>query len=102
MLTEFRNFNPDRLDIHQLLALAAFGRMLRDEYAEFQVDEPEWVGQNLRAIRREIKAKNQDRLEARKRDLNAKLENLKTPAERKAELMKELTKLNDQLESVTA
>lgn len=102
MLNDFKTFTADRLDIHQLVALAAFGRTLRAEYEEFQIDEPTWVDTQLKALRREIHSRNADNLEKRRSEINTRLESLKTPAEKKAALLKELTKLNKDLAEVGA
>lgn len=101
MLNDFRNFNVDRLDIHELISLAAFGRALRDEYEHHQIEEPNWVDAQLKSLRREISSRNADRLESRRREVSARLESLKTPAQKKAELLKELAALDKQLAVTT-
>jgi len=100
LLDQFRNFIADRMTMDQLIALAAFGRQLRSEYEVHQVEEPDWVDVQLKSLRREIAAKNADSLEARKREINARLDGLKTPTEKKAELLKEKKKIDEQLAAV--
>lgn len=101
MLNQFKNFSDsNRAEIDELVALAAFGRSLRAEYETHQLDEPDWVDIQLKSIRREIQTRNADRLEARKREINARLESLKTPGQRKSELLKEKAEIEKQLAAV--
>ncbi len=93
MLTEFKNFNADRLDLDDMIGLAAYGRLLRAEYEAQKVDEPEFVDVQLKTLRREIASKMDDKREARRRYIKTQIHSLKTPAERRAELEKELGEL---------
>lgn len=102
MLHEFQNFNKERLDIHQLVALAAFGRSLRAEYETQQIDEPAWLDVQIKSLRHEIRSRSLDQLEARRKEIQIRLDSLKTPAEKKAELLKEKAKLDKQLAEVGA
>jgi hypothetical protein len=100
MLTVFRSFQVDRMDIDELVALAAFGAQLRAEYEKHQLEEPEFVDVQLKSLKREIHARNADRLEARKREISTRLESLKTPAQKKQELLKEKAAIEKQLQAV--
>ena len=93
MLDQFKNYSNDSLDLDELVALSAFGRQLRAEYEAQRVPEPDYVGLQLNAVRREIEAKMADRREARKREIKAQLSGLKTAAEKRQELEKELADL---------
>jgi len=93
MLEEFRNFNKDRLDLDDLVTLAAFGRLLRAEYEAEKVDEPEFVNIQLMVLRREIASKMADKRAARLRQIKTQLHGLKTTAERREDLEKELAEL---------
>lgn len=95
MLTQFRNFDVDRLDMDDLVGLLAFGQILRNEYEKLGMDEPDWVNDKIKTLKREIKAKNADKLAARAREVKSRIDALKTPTQRKAELEKELKKLNE-------
>jgi hypothetical protein len=101
-LQQLRNFQADRMDLDELVALAAFGRQLRAEYEAHQLDEPDWVDIQIKSLRREIHSRNADRLEARRKEIGARLESLKTPTEKKAALTKELRELEKQLAEVGA
>jgi hypothetical protein len=100
LLHEFKNFDANRLDIDELVALAAFGRLLRDEYEAHTLDEPEWVGIQLKSLRREIQTRNADKMEKLLREKKARLETLKSPTEKRAELQKEIKELEKQLTAV--
>jgi hypothetical protein len=102
MLHEFQNFNKERLDVHQLIALAAFGRSLRAEYEAHQLDEPAWLDVQIKSLRHEIRSRSLDQLEARRKEINARLDSLKTPTEKKQELLKEKKKLEEQLAEIGA
>ncbi len=93
MLDQFKNYSNDSLDLDELVALSAFGRQLRAEYEAQRVPEPDYVGLQLNAIRREIESKMADKREARKREIKSQLSGLKTAAERRKELEEELEKL---------
>ena len=88
-----KNFNADRLDTDDLVGLLADGKALRAEYEALQVEEPENLDVTLKSIRREIAARNADKVAARKRELTARIDSLKTPAQKKKELEEELAKL---------
>lgn len=96
-LGTFKSFTADRMDIDELVALMAFGKSLRTEYDALQMEEPAFVDLQLKSLRREITARTADRLEARKRELTARIDSLKTPAQKKTELEKELANLEAQL-----
>lgn len=100
MLHEFRNFNADRMDIHELVALAAFGKQIRAEYEAHNLEEPDWVDTQLKSLRREIHARNADRLEAELKQKKQKLDNLKTPEQKRTELKREIKELESQLQTV--
>lgn len=93
MLNDFQNFNKDRLNLDEMVTLAAFGRILRAEYEAQKVDEPEFVDTQLKLLRREIASKVDDKRQARRKQIEAQLQSLKTPAERRAELEKEKAEL---------
>lgn len=99
LLQQLKNFVADRLDLDDLVALAAFGRQLRSEYESHALDEPEWVDIQLKSLRREIHVRIADKLESRRREINSRLESLKTPSQRKSDLLKERQQIDKQLEA---
>ena len=92
-LQSFKTFNADRMDVDELVALLAFGKTLRTEYEALQLEEPEFVDTQLKSLRREINARNADKIAARKRELTARIDSLKTPTQKKAEAEAELARL---------
>ena len=100
MLNQFKNFNEDGLQLDDLVALAAFGRMFRAECEEHQLEEPEYVDVQLKKLRREITLRSTEKLEARRKEVESRLDSLKTPTERRAELLKEKAELDKKLKEV--
>ena len=95
-----KNFDANRLNIHELIALAAFGQTMRDSYGAHQVPEPEWFQSSMKALRREIKARNLDALETELRTKKARLETLKPAEEKRGQLADDIKKLEEQLAEV--
>lgn len=100
MLSQFVSFDADRLSLEDLVSLAAFGRSLRAEYEELDLEEPQFIDIQLKSLKREIRTRNADRLEKSLREKKARLETLKTPTQKKAELQSEIKKLEAQLAEV--
>ena len=92
-ITALKNFNADRLDMEDLVGLLADSKALRLEYEALQIEEPEYIDTTIKAIRREITSRNADKIAARKRELKARIDSLKTPLQKKKELEDELSKL---------
>jgi hypothetical protein len=92
-LQTFKSYNTARADLDELVAMAAFGRALRNEYESHQIEEPEFVGAKLKALRAEIADRNADKIAARKSEIKARLDALKSPKEKAAELRKELERM---------
>jgi ATP-dependent Lon protease len=92
-LTTFKNYNTTRADLDDLVAMAAFGRALRTEYEAHQIEEPEFVSSKLKSLRAEIADRNADKIASRKAEIKARLDSLKSPKEKAAELRKELEAL---------
>lgn len=93
-LQAFKTFNTDRAsDVDEMVAGLAFGKALRAEFDALQIEEPAYIDVQIKALRREIASRNADKVEARKRELLARIDALKTPTQKKAELEAELKKL---------
>ena len=95
MLDQFRSFNSEGSDLDELVAMSAFGKQLRAEYETQGISIPEFVDDNLRAIKREIESQTADRRAARVRELKAQRDGLKTAAERREAIDKELADLGE-------
>jgi len=95
MLQNFKSFNIDTADLDELVELATFGRQFRAEHEALNVPVPEYVDDNLRAIRKEIDSKLSDRRAQRVRELKAQRDSLKTAQERRDAIDKELAALGE-------
>jgi hypothetical protein len=95
-LAQFKTFKAEQMDLDELVALTAFGRSLRSEYEALQLEEPAFVDVQLKSLRREITARNADKLSATKRELEARIDSLKSPAQKKKELEEKLAKIKEQ------
>lgn len=95
MLEDFKKFNAEGAGLDELVELAAFGRQFRAEHETLNVPVPEYVDDNLRAIRKEIGSRLDDRRATRIRELKAQRENLKTAQERREAIDRELAELGD-------
>jgi hypothetical protein len=100
MLSQFKNFTADRLELDDLVALSAFGESLRAAYEKHQLEEPAFVDVQLKSLRREILGRNADRLEARRKEITQRLDRLKSPDQRRADLEQEKLKIEEQLAKV--
>ena len=102
MLDMLKSFTPQRLDTEELVSLAGFGRSLEAEYSTLGVDAPEWIGNQLKAVRREIKTRNADAIASKLRSAKARLETLKTPDEKRAAVEAEIAELEKKTQEVGA
>lgn len=94
MLQNLKSFDADRMQLDELVALEAFGHGLREAYERLQVEEPAFVDTQLKSVRRVIRTRVADKAEARKKQVQAQLDALKTPTQRKQELLAELKELD--------
>lgn len=95
MLETFKKFNTEVADLDELVAMAAFGRNFRSEFEALNVSIPEYVDDTQRAIKREIETRVADRKAARVRELKAQRDSLKTAAEKRESIEKELAALGE-------
>jgi hypothetical protein len=95
MLEQFKQFNAEAADLDELVEVAMFGRHFRAEHEALNVPIPEYVDDNIRVIRREIDARLADKRAARVRELKAQRDSLKTAAERREAIDKELAALGE-------
>ena len=94
MLDQFKAFNVEAAeDLDELVAMSAFGKHFRAEYEAQNISIPEFVDDNLRAIKREIESRVADRRAARVRELKAQRASLATAQEKRDSIDKELAAL---------
>ena len=100
MLNQFKTFDVNRIDMEELVVLSQFGRGLKQEYETLGMKVPEYIDTQLKTLRREIRARNQDRIEKELAEKKIRLESLQTPQEKKLKLKQEIKQLEEQLEEV--
>ena len=99
MLEKLRTANVDRFDLDELVELSAFARQIRGEYDALSLDQPEWITDASKRISVELKSRMHDNLVRRQKQIKSKLDELKTPTERKDALRKELQAVEKALAS---
>lgn len=94
MLEQFKSFNVETADnLDELVAMSAFGKALKAEFEAQKIATPEYVGNSLEAISREIERRVADRRAARIKELKAQESQLQTAAEKREKIRKELEEL---------
>lgn len=93
MLDKLKNLDVQRPDLEELIYLSAMAKSLRTEYEAEQVEVPEWLDNSARTIKNEIRSRQADAVDKRRREIRSRLDALKTPSEKRAELEKELASL---------
>src|SRR5262245_11424459 len=86
---QLKNFSDaHRLDIHELVELAAAAEILRKSYEDHGVAMPDWLEGQAKSIDRVIRARRADALELKRAQVLRQIEGLKSPTQRKASLEK--------------
>jgi hypothetical protein len=96
-LSQLKNFDADRFDIDELVALSAEGKALQAEYKALDVEVPEWLDSTVTSIGRVINLRLDESLQKRLRQAEARIQALKPASERRAELESEVAKLRTKL-----
>jgi hypothetical protein len=99
MFDKLKSYDIDRASVDELIALAALAAAMIAEYQTNQLGAPEWVTTRLKSIRREIKTRVQDQLEAKLAEAKARRESLRTTEEKRTVLDAEIAALTAQLQS---
>jgi hypothetical protein len=92
-LEQLKNLDLQRPDVEELVCLSSMATSLHFEFEKLNLDVPEWLDTRSRELKREIRARHQDQLDKRVREIRSRLDALKTPTEKRAELERELEKL---------
>ncbi len=96
MLERLKNLDVERMDADDLIALSAFAKILEAEYAAHSLEVPEWLKDRQAELKREILTRTADMRAKRIREINARLDTLKTADEKRADLKAELERLQAQ------
>lgn len=98
MLTQqLKSFDADKLGMEELVELAAYGRLLHEQYSTLAVPVPDWLPDSLSRLGREILAKRQDSIEKRLKDIRAQRTQLLSADEKRRMLDAEAEVLERQL-----
>jgi hypothetical protein len=92
-LTDLKNLDLQRPDLEELVFLSAVATTLHAAFEKEAVDVPEWLDSRIRELKREIRTRQQDAVDKRVREIKSRIDALKTPSEKRAELQGELAKL---------
>ena len=95
-LRDLKAFNPDNGDIESLVEMLAYGNMILHQYRDLEdsaVEVPEWLQPKLNKIRREVIERQDDIIRKRITDAKLRIEQFKTPQEKKLELRAEIKRL---------
>lgn len=97
MLQQLKNLNIERLDLDEAVAMASFGRAMEAEYQHVSAEAPDWLTDNLKALRKEIRQRLQDTLESRLVEVTSRLDSLSTVEEKRSKLREEADRLRAKL-----
>lgn len=98
MLEQLKNLDVDRISLENAVALAAFGRALRDEYDHRGItDVPDWLTANLKKLGQEIQMRTADSIEKRLTEAKSRLDALIPASERRQQLKEEIAALEKKL-----
>lgn len=97
MLNELKNLNLVRMTTEEAVSLAAFGRAMEAEFSHVGSEAPDWLTDNLKELRREIRNRTRDSLEARLNEAKSRLESLSTTEEKRDKLRREIEALSGKL-----
>lgn len=99
-MNAIRQFNTEREPLEDLVVMLALGQLIMAEYEKLNIDEPDWLAPKVKAIRRQAQLTVRDQQEKRLAEAKMRLESLKTPQEKKAQLQKEINQLQRQMAEV--
>ncbi len=93
MLQMFKGFNPDRLDLDEMVALLVFAEAMAAKYLDLGITAPAWMPVQLKAVKREIERRTADEKERKLTELKARRAAMATPDEKRQRLDAEIAAL---------
>lgn len=93
MLEKLRAFNPDRTDVDELVELVVSGKALATAYREYLLPTPEWLGETILSVEKEIKDRRKDSLAKALKSAESRLETLKSAEEKRGDIKVEIERL---------
>jgi len=93
LVQALKGLNVDREQIDDLLVLHMHARQLRAEYAESNIETPEWLDGAITVLSREIERQSADQIALRLKELDRAESGLKTASERRQDIQNERNRL---------
>ena len=97
IIEQLKTLSVNRLDFEELILLSALASSIAAEYAVHGQESPDWLTSAKDSLTTEIKAQVRGNLLKRRAEISARLENLRTPEEKKAALKRELKQVEQAL-----
>lgn len=79
------------------MSLAAFGRQVEAEYAQVGAEAPDWLTDNLKELRKEVRSRLADSIERELSEAKSRLEALTPNEEKRAALKDKIDRLTNKL-----
>lgn len=98
LIEKLKGLNLDRvLEIDEAVELSAVARSLESEYDALGIDTPGWLRQASDTLREEIAKRTQAAELAKLKTLEAQLESLKTAAEKRRDIERQIAEAQKRL-----
>ena len=97
MLERLKHLDLNPMDIDEMVELSAYATQLQSQYVHLEVEPPSWLEVRVRELNREIKSRENDRLEKTLRDLETQGAADLTAEERRAGRKEQIEKLKAKL-----
>lgn len=101
-LQQLKTLTLDRLQMDDALALYAFGLQLQSTYDQFQIDTPDWLTENMAALKREVQDRVRDALLLAIKQDEQVVEGSKTPVQRAKEAQARIESRRQRLAEITS
>lgn len=92
-IAAIKNFDPERVDVDEMIAISADARLLTAEYTFLNVKAPEWLDEKSAEIKRAVGNAFAAIKARRARELKARIATTLTAAEKRELYQKELAEL---------
>ena len=98
MIEKLKNLTVAKYPVEELLEFRVWARMIYEEYSTQKLDHPEWLNSAIVALDQEIKSRVRDERARRLSEAKARRSSLRTTEEKRADLDKEITELEEALQ----
>lgn len=93
MFEKLRNLNIDRLSVDEAVFLLTSAKTFAAGYAEIGIPVPEWLGDNIRSLEKDVKSRQRDEMERRLREAKTRRNSLRTAEEKRKDIDEEIARL---------